>query len=706
MEPLTWGVVLTTIIIPGVIGNRADAVVCNGFKSFINYLKQEDSELVNHDLQKALKRSFLSALQSIASECKGELNDPSFRESFKYTDRNRLADLGWLVRKIKQLKTELTEIEKLEYVETPIESLNEIELLLTLEGSLVEERVQTVKQKLVNDALQDNLIPSCYRQKIEQPKTGLFERMCAYFAFEIKNNQVVNNIFQRQLLVQINQNLVEEKLTIQNLADSLRNVARDVPQVMENLSKLERAIEQGNYKLDKSFGDVLAAVTSSSASIEEIKVLLEKLIRDGDRALPLNIDWRSLCGQVLAKQQEDQRLRRKVTERGFELNIYVPLGLVERRQQQRRTGDVAREDVYQLQEQVITKEYHYDAFLSEVVGESSKGNKHIAIVGEPGAGKTTLLDNIASWINANNKGLPICIPLSGLQGKTLEEYLLKNWLEEALNFIDEEVRRDKSAVQKSLEECFRAGGVWLLLDGLDEMAVTSTGALVTIQEQLRGWVAKARVVLTSRLNIWDARVNNPLANFETYRTLEFSEAQVNEFIQGWFAVENVELGRQLQVQLKESQYQRLQELVKNPLRLALLCQTWYYQQGDLPETKAGLYQRFVRDFYGEWKSEYHPITWKQQQELNQALGKLALVGIGSEARFRLREELGYAVMGYPLFKLACDRGWLNLVDRDAKKGEVVYAFFHPTFQEYFAALAINNWDFFLPCSHKNKPVID
>jgi predicted NACHT family NTPase len=71
----------------------------------------------------------------------------------------------------------------------------------------------------------------------------------------------------------------------------------------------------------------------------------------------------------------------------------------------------------------------------------------------------------------------------------------------------------------------------LLLDGLDEMAVTiSANAVSTIREQLQGWIGKARVVLTSRLNVWDARVNNPLSNFDTYKTLDFTDEQVEEFI--------------------------------------------------------------------------------------------------------------------------------------------------------------------------------
>jgi hypothetical protein len=40
------------------------------------------------------------------------------------------------------------------------------------------------------------------------------------------------------------------------------------------------------------------------------------------------------------------------------------------------------------------------------------------------------------------------------------------------------------------------------------------------------------------------------------------------------------------------------------------------------------------------------------------------------------------------------------VDREAKTDEAVYAFFHPTFQEYFAACAIYDWRYFL--NHNNE----
>jgi hypothetical protein len=87
-------------------------------------------------------------------------------------------------------------------------------------------------------------------------------------------------------------------------------------------------------------------------------------------------------------------------------------------------------------------------------------------------------------------------------------------------------------------------------------------------------------------------------------------------------------GEELIKKLQETGKERIRELVRNPLRLSLLCQTSYVLPVDepLPETKAALYERFTRYFY-EWKQEQHPTTRTERRQLNQALGELAKAGL-------------------------------------------------------------------------------
>ncbi len=204
------------------------------------------------------------------------------------------------------------------------------------------------------------------------------------------------------------------------------------------------------------------------------------------------------------------------------------------------------------------------------------------------------LTHLRNAIDNPEKGFPICIPLASLGGKTLEDYLLQNWLEDALPFISPDVFEVTPALEKKLKELFNSGKVWLLLDGVDELRLAANESpLQTIANQLRGWVDRARVVLTCRLNVWEANPN-ALPNFETYHTLHFGDEQVSNFIQEWFTREGKpELGEQLEDKLGESGRDRIRDLIKNPLRLAMLCGIWYFNQGDLPKTKAAFYQQFI-----------------------------------------------------------------------------------------------------------------
>ena len=424
-----------------------------------------------------------------------------------------------------------------------------------------------------------------------------------------------------------------------------------------------------------------------------------------------NIDWQAVSQAML---EEQLRLTTNPLTSGEGISyrteqVYVPLGLVERKRQTRRGEDVSPEQGSLLYEETeITQRFEHEQFLERVLqqGQSPKsGGKRIAIIGEPGSGKTTLLQQIAQWVSEQGEGaITIWVSLADLRGQELEPYLLERWLQAVARKLGQAEASPK--VKDAFVAQFQQGLVWLLLDGVDEMQVSSGNPLAEISQQVRmgGLLSQARIVLSCRLNLWDGN-NNALDTFDTYRTLEFSyPQQVEQFVGQSFGALPEGQGEQAErlcAALKEPGKERIRDLVKNPLRLMLLCFNWYLGEGTLPETKAGLYEQFVADFY-EWKREHFSTTVKQQRQLNAALGELAREAIDREAtRFRLRHEFVYEFLGEPdepdsLFGLALRLGWLNKVGVEAenpRKG--VYAFFHPTFQEYFASLAIDDWHFFL-----------
>ena len=421
------------------------------------------------------------------------------------------------------------------------------------------------------------------------------------------------------------------------------------------------------------------------------------------------IDWREVCNTMLEPQRRTTSnfIMQDESARKDKEQIYVPLALVQRTKTDKRdkgnfspdAGTRLYEPQYETQQR-----FEHKAFLSQILehGEGKTKGQQIAVIGEPGAGKTTLLQTIAFWVLEKDLGLPVWISLADLgRNGTLTDiqtYICNGWLEQAIpaTQLTQEVRED-------FTNQIQQGRVWLLLDGVDEMSggEASHQPLEEISRQLTGWLRSSRIVLTCRLNVWQADVN-ALETFETYRLLDFDyPQQVHQFINNWFGNLSKK-GERLKAELDSAERVRLQDLVQTPLRLALLCGIWQGEEEKLPETKAALYHQCVQQFY-RWKQNRFSTSTKEQRELNKALGLLALRDINEgSSRFRLREsfiseELGDVDDQTSLFYKAWQLGWLNHVGiaAESPSKEKVYAFYHATFEEYFAALAVDDWQYFL-----------
>lgn len=415
----------------------------------------------------------------------------------------------------------------------------------------------------------------------------------------------------------------------------------------------------------------------------------------------IEIDWHQISSLLL-----DEHLRLTTNPLTFGEGItyrtdqvYVPLGLVERKKQSRRKEDVPPEKGSELyHETEITQTFEHQQFLEQVLRDRqsprSQG-KRIAIIGEPGAGKTTLLQQIAQWVLKEiEQSVVIWVSLADVRSRDIKTYLLEVWLQAVAQTAGQ--AEASTQVKDDFVMQFNQGLVWLVLDGVDEMQSTLGNPLEEIGQQIRQvrLLQQARIVLSCRLNLWDGG-SNALNCFDNYRTLEFSyPQQVEEYICKWFGSQSpaqMHTGEQLCVALSEPGKERIRDLVKNPLRLMLLCLNWHSGEGYLPQTKAGLYEQFVSYFY-EWKKKQFATTREQRRRLNAALGELARDAIDKEAmRFWLRQEFVCEYLGDPddtdsLFAIALRLGWLNKVGVEAKHHtRAVYAFFSPDISGVFCS---------------------
>ena len=244
-----------------------------------------------------------------------------------------------------------------------------------------------------------------------------------------------------------------------------------VTQYVLQIGKYNTNLGEGK---DISIGDRL-----DRALLEDVRNLLRSQITPSQ----LEIDWQQMSRSLLNEQI--QRLTTNPLTRAEGIayqteQVYVPLGLVERKKVSRRGEDVSPEQGSLLYEETeITRKFEHEDFLEQVLhrGQSPKSRgKRIAVIGEPGAGKTTLLQQMARWVAENIEGaIVIWVSLADLQGRSVEAYLLEQWLPAAAQQMG---RAEASTqVKDAFVEQVNAERVWLLLDGVDEMAVAAGNPL-------------------------------------------------------------------------------------------------------------------------------------------------------------------------------------------------------------------------------------
>ncbi|MBD1998046.1 NACHT domain-containing protein [Leptolyngbya sp. FACHB-541] len=387
----------------------------------------------------------------------------------------------------------------------------------------------------------------------------------------------------------------------------------------------------------------------------------------------------------------------------------VPIGLAKWKKAPKQPLGVQPEEGSTFYSPANSQEGQFSpkTFLRTTVETSRSGQQVRAIVlGEAGSGKTTFLQWYAhSIFECEQADIVIWVPSGELGQQSLEDYLTTTWLKNALATTQVSVE-----MQEALAKLFSRHRVWLVIDDIEQMISLSKNLSIS-------WIRQAHILLSCRLSHWNNNWNL-LSNYNAYQILDLSTTStttdaIDTFINKWWKA-NSERGLKLQTQLRNPRNSRLRDLIRNPLRLTLLCRLWEFQEGELSQTKAELFAEFVKAFY-YWKQDQYCVSQQQKEDLHHALGQLALQALEkNSSRFRIRRGLLERVFStkLDLLKLIIDLNWLNPVGNAAERPyEEVYAFWHPTFQEYFAAIAINaetpeedSWSFFLPNSHIDCPV--
>ncbi|WP_017300814.1 NACHT domain-containing protein [Nodosilinea nodulosa] len=332
-------------------------------------------------------------------------------------------------------------------------------------------------------------------------------------------------------------------------------------------------------------------------------------------------------------------------------------------------------------------------------------HSRVLVMGGPGAGKTTLLQQLALDIGdghlraENQPYLPVFLRLRQLAlvpaaELNVQQYLNQRWLASGLT-------------PTQIEALWQRHQLWLLLDGWDELP-TPQHRLVTQQIQaLLDTYPGLRVILSGRSGGSMPQLNGLV----TLELAEFAPAQIEQFVQRWFAANRPGQGpkqgpEQAQTCLEALHHpdnDRLREMALTPILLHLMCLV-FHSSGQFPNQRSKLYQQALDLLLGQWDQQ-RGIS--RSQPLQQ-LSSVDLLGILCEVAARSFEQGSVLLDEAELLGLIAralaqrdtqattpERRWADskavlqvliehygmLTERELGS----YAFVHLSFQEYLTA---------------------
>jgi hypothetical protein len=284
-------------MVAGVISNRADALFCQCWQTIYERLRQGGPP-VNHDLQRAIRKAILQATLCLLSDALMErgvnvqnlLSRLWRRLPF---GQPRDEESRWLWRVYNELSAELGRVSSAEYVPPSSAAENELALLLQPQGVTAEKRAKELQERVTDEWLNElrerfGEPPEVFVKRLRegwQPPEATerffwFDLVRAFFAHEVKHNQVVANIVMAKLLagLTVDEQPLSEAL-IAYLEQKFAPILQRLDDIKQQLDELGRQQREGFEELKERQAEIIATLMPMRETQQVMQALLSEVVK-------------------------------------------------------------------------------------------------------------------------------------------------------------------------------------------------------------------------------------------------------------------------------------------------------------------------------------------------------------------------------------------------------------------------------------------
>lgn len=322
MEPVTFSAAvasqlqtttLISTIIGGIIGNRADGLFCESLNSIYKKITHQIDTSTNHDLQKAVRISYLKATLIACKHIKQEkygLKDAILGSS---KDLNQI--IAYFNKEIK--KTAKTT----EWI-VPTQLDNQTDFLLKPTGKTAKERlpelIDQVKKTIFRELQINQLRPEQDLKKaiLEGWKEGRkqidwHELVCAFFQEELKSNSKLATIIEVNYLSEINVSTTDIHISIEAFQKTLNELGKGYQSIVSKIDEVLKVAEN----IEERIAKIQWILSELPTSFEIRKIVEEALQKQRIEVLPnfnLNSHYQKMVNSIQSTDKELLKIKKQI----------------------------------------------------------------------------------------------------------------------------------------------------------------------------------------------------------------------------------------------------------------------------------------------------------------------------------------------------------------------------------------------------------